>query len=179
MLGWSRVPQRLPVSHFLSQQLTVNGDGTGTFNMNGNYSVTPEEFYIQAPAGLKYCVCDLMLLLDDNAAFRSNGFAGIATPLANGFALNVYDASSNLIKTFTPVPIKSTIGLSRVFHELDYFVFSGSGDNYIAAALNFPHDHGNLLCLPPGWRFGTTISDDLSTLVEFSLLVQGFIESAL
>lgn len=177
MLGWSKSSHQIPVDQFLAQYLTLNGDGTGTYNMASNYSVTPDEFYIQAPAGTVLNICDLMLLLDDNANFRSNGFAGIAAPLTNGFGINVYDDTATLRKTFTPVVIKTTKGLSRVFHALNYYNYS-SGDNYIAAALNFSHDHNSCLPLLPGWKLGVTISDDLSTLVELSMLCQGWTEAA-
>lgn len=70
----------------LFQMVSSNGDGSGLTSQNGNYSVTPQLFFVQPPAGRIYLIYHFTVNIADTAAFGLTDYGGILGGLTNGIA---------------------------------------------------------------------------------------------
>lgn len=69
-----------------TKTLSTNGDGTGTYNIVGDYSGAPTDFYYQAPVGVKYYLNAVTVTITDTSKFNVDGFGGLAA-LTNGIEM--------------------------------------------------------------------------------------------
>ncbi len=74
------------------QYLDTNGDGTGTTNAIGNYSVTADDFYYEAT---RPCDIERMIVcVRDTGAFDAEDY-GNGVALTNGIRVLVHDLADN------------------------------------------------------------------------------------
>lgn len=72
----------------LSVVLSDNGDGTGTSDAIGDYSVTAKEFYFAPLPGKYYNIHSLQYYIQDNDVFTVNGY-GAMSVLTNGYDITM------------------------------------------------------------------------------------------
>lgn len=166
-----------PAGHqLLSQFLTVNGDGTGTANMIGDYSGAIEEVFISPPEGETIVLISGSLHLKAPGRFDPGGY-GPNGRLINGVHPFIeYDG--NLITSLS--------GGSRMFANSegvqvgqDEFVWQGLNPAMDISALtirfNFRDSFGAPLYLTnPLQRFVFSFNDDFTSFIHHGVIVQGF-----
>ena len=75
----------LPTPANRVRRLTDDGTGiTGIRNMNGDYSVTPKDFWIQPPAGAFWVLQEIGTVIDGVANGQLADYGDIAGGLTNG-----------------------------------------------------------------------------------------------
>lgn len=160
----------------LTRFLDTNGDGTGTTNANGNYSVTPEEFYIQPGEGYYYDIARMIVEIQDTSGMSAVDYGNIAGGLANGVSVQVVRGATTL-RDLTPDPIKSNAEWASYCYDADLKTWS-TGNEFLAVRWTFAKS-GKPLYLSGDHsdRLVVTLNDDLTGLVEHKFLVQGTQES--
>lgn len=75
--------------------LDTNGDGTGTIDATGDYSLAADDFYYTVPSETELELIGMSILIRDGAKFQLGGYGASATTLANGIQVIVYDAAQD------------------------------------------------------------------------------------
>ena len=81
--------QRLLISRFLD---TV-GDGSGTKNANGDYSLIGDEFFIKPPADQVFRIARIIITVEDTAGFTAAKYGALAA-LVSGITIKLMDDDS-------------------------------------------------------------------------------------
>lgn len=143
-------------------------------NATGNYSVTPQKFYIKPPAGELWVINRMVVYIQDGGAWRSEYYAGLGAPLTNGIDLyrNIASDSSDHLITTKPVTHNSEWG--QYNYDVDIQAI-GAGDITLLARWTFEKS-GRAMALDGsiGEELGLIFRDDLSGIVEHHFHVQGF-----
>ena len=151
--------------------LDTNGDGTGTTNATGDYSITPEEVYFEAAVN-----CDihrLIIHIGDTGGIQAQDYGNIAGGLTNGYTVKALDASqAELIDLCAGIPILTNGDIGRYCYDVDLKTW-GSGDEFIQARWTFSKA-GSPLHLPKGYRLSVTLNDDFTGLLQHYFMVQGY-----
>lgn len=152
-----------------------------TVNMNVNGAVTPVVFKIQPPAGQVYQLERCILhILDDVAGVKPEDFGGIDGGLTNGCGLHVSTsddpATDEVLDFFDGLMFKANQDWGRICYDISEFS-GGTGANANTAfqgrftlsksgqPLFLDGDNSEQLHLE--------VNDNLTTLVEFTIQVQG------
>jgi len=150
--------------------LDTNGDGTGTKNAVGDYG-TPEDFYIEAPAGYTYFLNRLLVHIGDASTLNGDEY-GNKTALSIGATLKVLDGATEVLDILDGLTIQKNADWGRVAYDVHIFD-EGTGDNYVMARLTFGAA-GSPLKLDPGQRLCVRLSDDMTGIDEQYFKVQGY-----
>jgi len=117
----------------LSQFLSVNGDGTGDFDMKEDYSITPKTFKIQPALSERFRVSLLSLNIQGNVA--DEGKYG-TSELPVGFEI-IHRGDSGIIHNYTPRLKITDLGcVMRHFSRSAPYSFTG-GIKIFSASLFF------------------------------------------
>ncbi len=156
---------------YIYRLLDTNGDGTGSANANGDYSVTQGIHYIEAPAGQAYYLERMLVTIKDVGAPDAGSYGNSIT-LTNGIGVRVRDASDTLVVDLTAQKkVKTNGDWSTLCYDVQVVDF-GTGDDYVAVRWTFAKS-GLPIILRPGYKLEVTLDDDLTGLVEHSFNVQG------
>jgi len=143
--------------------------------MNVNGSVTPQKFYFQ-PSASRVCELHRMLIeVDDNAAAGVDEF-GAAMALTNGVLIRVIDSGENVILDLLDgEAIKSNGDWAKHCYDAQNIGINLSGDDIWTVRWSFDRA-GQPLWFPVGhdYRLEVVIQDDLTSLVDFHIMVQGY-----
>lgn len=94
----------------------TNGDGTGTKNAIGNYSVTPQRFNLTPPAGEVFRVERMLISVSDSGTFDADKYGnGIA--LTNGVTVEKRDANGQIIDYCDGVPVVNNTGWAQLCYD--------------------------------------------------------------
>jgi hypothetical protein len=152
--------------------LDTNGNGTGTKNATGDYSVTPDDFFYTAPAGGAE-LHRLIIHIEDTVGVQAEEYGNLGAALTNGYSLKVFDSNSVEVLDITDgVPIKTNAQLGRLGYDVDVRTW-GAGNEIIQARITFSRA-GYPLFLPEGYQFKITFNDNLSGLIEHYFMLQGY-----
>ncbi len=160
------------VEDLLYRFLDTNGDGTGTKDANGNYSVTPAKFFIRAPAETFLVLYTMTINVEDNVALTQAGYGGSVGPLTNG--VNVYIANENEVNVLSLVdgrPIKANPQWQRIAHDIRTIAYSGAA-NGLTISWEFQRT-GSPILLRPFSSLVVALSDDFSHLTDHAFLIAG------
>lgn len=151
------------------RHLDTVGDGTGSIDGNGNYSVTPRKLKLTAASELD--LHRMMVEIRDTGAFSAEKYGALAE-LTNGVKVEAIDADDNvLIDLLDGTPIKSNAEWGANCYDVDLKTW-GAGDEFVLVRWTFAKA-GAPLTLHAGESLQVTLQDDLSGLVEHHFLVQG------
>lgn len=151
------------------QYMSVNGDGTGTVNMAGNYLATPQLFRVQSQPNQFMHITRLAISIADNAQFGLSEF-GSRPALLNGIKVET-KIHGNVIDSLDGFRIKQNqewyaLGNTHL-NALD-----GPG-RVLVCTIEFVPNFGTAIDLDVGDYLGIVINDDLSSLVEMLALCTG------
>ncbi len=157
--------------------LDTAGNGTGTKNANGNYSVSPNlntEFYYSPTQYTE--IHRLIIHITDTTGMQTQDYGNIGSGLTNGYNFSVEDENQNeVIDLCDGTVIKTNGDIGRYCYDVDLKNW-GSGDEMLQARWTFTRS-GSPIVLEPSWRFTVTLSDDCSGLIEHYFMLQGTTES--
>lgn len=162
----------------LYQHLSSAGDGTGTVSFVGDYT-TPANAYIAPGAGEQYAIYRIIVMIQDGGGMRAERFAGLAAPLTNGVLVEKRHTFAS------PVVVAQYHGAVPVTHNADWGRLAGvdvdiktwgAGDDVLVARFSFDKaGHPVYLNGDAGEYLTVYLQDDLTGLVDFYIMAQGFI----
>lgn len=164
------------VNLLLSRYLDTNGDGTGTKNATGDYSVTPETFYIAPAAGEVFRINRLLILVEDTAGMEADEYGNLGSALANGITARVHNGTATVVDLTDGIPITTNAEWGALCYDVDLKTW-GTGNEFLlvrwtlAAAgvpIRLDGDATEALEL--------VLNDNLTGLVAHKFLAQGYQE---
>ena len=155
--------------HMINRYLDTNGDGTGTQQANGDYSVTPEDFKFTAVNVTE--LARVIVFIEDTSGFGADDYGDIAGGLTNGIEIKVYRNDSTVDDLLDGITIKNNAGWARVCHDVVNHAF-GVGNDFLSVRWTWAKS-GMPLKLLEGEELRFELSDDFSGLVEHTFMVEG------
>ena len=156
---------------FFIRQGTTDGliDGDGSANIDG--SVTPVNFYITPNAGDLMEVVELSIELSDGGTPSIDEYGNIGSALTNGVQIFL---ERDGVATPLGLPIVDNRGLINLGPELTYIELAAN-ERVVKATFNIRDfaKNGVTLDSTTGDKLGIIIQDDLSTLIEHSVIMKG------
>ena len=169
-----------------SKHLDTNGDGTGIKNAIGDYSVTPEIFYIQPSSTEIIRVWRMMVLVSGpKGRFYTDSY-GSRDMLTNGVQVRAQDDSGTLIDFTDDVTIKTNGEWGQFCYDAEVYAGTlGNLNTYLRVRWTFANSGYPLrLVGANNERLEVVLNDDFSLnngtsdpLVEQYFVVQGYFES--
>lgn len=157
----------LPLRHFL----TDNFDGSGVFNMVGNYSVTAKNFgYTNTHSS--YALYSVLFAATDNATFNSTDFAGITGGLTNGITMWYKPVGGTPIPFIFDVPVRKNYEWYQNISETNLTNLAGSTQTLVMD-LQIVAEYGMPVVLQQDDQIYITIHDDLSSMISFTCGIRG------
>ena len=151
--------------------LDTNGNGTGTQNAVGDYSVTPDEFYYQADH--ECSIFRLVIHIEDTTGFQAQDYGNITSGLANGYSLETKDiGGTQTLDLCDGQVIKTNAEIGRFCYDVDLKTW-GAGNEVLQARWTFAKA-GRPLHLQAGERLSITFNDDFTGLIEHFFMIQGY-----
>lgn len=167
------MPEYAEAGNLVFRYLDTNGDGTGTKNANGDYSVTPGRFYVQNANDKGMCVSRLIVHIQDAQNFSADNYGNLASALTNGVSVNAKDHVDNVLLDLTDgLPVKSNADWGRLCYDT-INVSYGSGNDFVQVRWTFSKA-GKFLSLAKDESLNVDLNDDLSGLVGHYFMVQGY-----
>lgn len=153
--------------------LDTNGDDTGDINAIGDYSSTPEVFYIQAPAGVKYELHRMIVAVEDGSGFRAERYGNLAAALTNGITIQCLNDDGVTCNLTDNRPIKTNAQWGMLCYDVELKSW-GAGDELLLARLTF-EKAGEPLIIDGDMsgRLEVQLNDDFTGLVEQHFMIQG------
>lgn len=162
------------VYDIFSRQMDTVGDGTGTVNANGNYSVTAEEFKIVPSAGFDYYVHRMLVAVEDGATMAAAEYGNLGSALSNGIRV-VKRTENEVLEDYTDSnPVTTNAEWSKWCYDADIKAW-GPGDEFLAVRWTFANagypvhlSNGN------GEYLAVILNDDMTGLTTHSFVAQGY-----
>jgi len=150
------------------------GDGTNHIAaVNG--VVTPVPFW-RGPSSDMWAIHRLIVMVEDNAVLTAAGYGGVGA-LANGVSVQVIQGNQStgteVIDLLDGTTISSLIDWGTHCYDVSEHTF-GSGNNFFVVRWTFSNA-GRPVILDSrlGEKLVVTVNDDLSTLVNHHVMIQG------
>jgi hypothetical protein len=163
----------LPLLRFLD----TNGDGTGTKLANGNYSGTPEIFFIKPPVDQIFAVTEILIHISDALNFTISGFAS-RSALTNGLMIEAKRNGTTVFDLTDGEPLKTNPQLTHLTSQVNILDFI-AGENSMILGFN-ANNFGTALHL--NGRLNDTLeiilNDDFTSLDDFHFIVHGAVLSS-
>ena len=157
--------------------LDTVGDGSGTKDFIGNYSVTPTQAKIKPELYQVFILTEFIVQYSDAGKFQQGVYGSLATALPNGIIIGAYDKNDNLIFSLSNgTPIKTNdIWLHEGYHvalqewgTATTTTLTATFDA-VAFGTNFALNGRNQEYLK------VTLQDDFTGLIDQNFLVKGFL----
>ena len=156
----------------LCRYLDTNGNGTGTKSAVGDYSVTPETFFIQPAAGTYYFLYRILFSVEDNGAPNA-GFYGSNLTLTNGVILRSKTGAAEDTDFTDGIPIKRNAEFGRLAYDSTPQSY-GIGDNFVLCRFTFDKFGGPLVLKgDDSQSLEIALNDDFSGLTGHYFMVEG------
>ena len=151
--------------------LDTVGDGTGTTNAIGDYSVTPASFKITGTSG-RVDIERVIVMLEDGGSFDSGAY-GNGLALTNGIRVYLRDTDDNVINEYTSFPILTNGDWAGHCHDFNHFNW-GSGNEVASIRWTFSKSGQPVqINFDAGEYFEVYLNDDFSALVKQRFTIQG------
>lgn len=156
------------------QFLTINGDGTGNNNANGDYSVTPATFFIQPASDEIMIIHELYIHLVNSGAFPATVYASLGAALTNGVdILLTNDRSSGL--SILPEKIKTNDDFMHFgLGGFQLVNFSGGIDAIGASFKSSSFGMPITLVGSKSHKIEVILNDNLTGLVDHHFIAHGY-----
>lgn len=160
----------------LVEHMTTNGDGTGTQNWIGNYSVTNDTAYYLPPVGDHVVIHKLDVIITDGGTVNTNTY-GALTALTNGIVMQLRD-DNGVVEVFAD-SVKTNGGWFDLTDDYKDFSLAG-GDKHLKFSFYFAEGLGEDMNLDnidsTNPRFEIILRDDFTGLVEHYFIVHGYFD---
>ncbi len=159
----------LPIVKFL----TTVGDGSGTNNLNGNYSTSSTDFYYQPASTQKYYIQQVIIQVSDTAKFNQIDYGTITSGITNGvkFYINQNGTEIPLISGFA---FKTNEDFFALTPHISLTTFAGTADT-MTVEFDVQQDFGLPLILDgaENTKFIVRLNDNFSTLTAHRFSLRG------
>lgn len=153
----------------LYRYLDTNGDGTGTANATGDYSVTADDFYLLAGGGEQ--IHRMIVSVRDTGAFDAASY-GNGLALTNGVSVLVYDKNQDTeIDLLGGSNIKTNAEWGAQCYDADVKTW-GTGDEMLLVRWTFAKA-GAPLRLQKDDKFIVRLNDNFTGLNGHYFQIQG------
>jgi len=130
--GYGKVP------NLFARHLDTNGDGTGTKNAIGDYSSSPEIFYIQPSVDQIFRITRMMILVRGAKNTFYTDYYGSREPLSVGIIVRKQDDSGTIINFTDNVPIRTNGNWGRFCFDAEVYPATiGNTDSYLRVRWTF------------------------------------------
>jgi hypothetical protein len=162
-------PQKTYISRHLRNSL-------GSDSVTGNYSVTPEKFYIAPGPGEVYRIARMLVFLEDSK-INADDYGAIAGGLTNGMKLTVEDSVGTvLLDLMDGGTVNSSAEWAEYCFDAEHKAW-GVGSEFLTVRWTFTKGGVYIrLVGDDDERLVITGQDNLTGLVEQEFIVQGYIE---
>ena len=160
-----------PFQFFLSS----NGDGTGTINLNGDYSASVTLFKYTATS--RFDAYSLLVSVSDTTSFNQTDFGGIPLGLTNGvkLVLILQDGITEVPLMSTGlVPIKQNYQWYSIFSDVKLTTFVGTPQT-LSVLFSLVDTFGKPFCLETGQSIAVKLNDNLTGLVAHTYHLRGIL----
>lgn len=164
------------ITRYLTTDNVGGAGSTVASRMNVDGSVTPVKFYFAGEASDKRTpiIVRLFFFLQDTSGMRAGFFGDLAGALTNGIRLTVEDNDQNeLLDVFDGGAIDKNAEFSKFMYDAKLDTW-GPGDEFITARLSFNRFMPEGLALPSEQRLVATVRDDLTSLQNFQIFIEGY-----
>ncbi len=150
--------------------LTAVGDGSGVYNLNGNYSAAPADFYYQSTG--RYEIYTLSITVSDATKFNQPDYGGITAGVTNGVKFFFVSTTGVEIPIITNTSVKHNYEWIEVASSTDLTSFEGTAQT-LHVALDLKSLFGRAFNLDAGERILVRLNDDFTGLVSHTFRLQG------
>lgn len=150
--------------------ITATGDGQGAYNLIGDYSASPADFYYQATTN--YYVQTLLISISDNANFTQSDYGAIAGGLTNGVKLFIKPNGLSEIPLLSGIAFKKNYEWLSVTPHASLTTFNGLAQT-LSVNFDVTDEYGMPITLNVGDRFIIRLNDNFSTLVAHTFGLRG------
>jgi len=165
-----------PVPTPIYRYLDTNGNGTGTKNAIGDYSVAATSFFIQPAAGEIFRLQRMIVNVHDSQKLKAEEYGNL-TALPRGIIVRISDSSGVIQELTDGIPIKTNGEWGALCFDAElYSAAAGNGD-YLRVRWTFANagypirlDGNN------GEKLEVVLNDDFTGIVHQYFHVQGYIE---
>lgn len=148
------------------------GNGSGTNNANGDYSLAEEQFLLKDSARDSVEIERMIVLIENVGAMDAAKYGNDIT-LTNGIILNLRDSGDVLLETYTAFPVKTNSEWAGQCHDMVLHTF-GIGNEIITVRWTFSKAGQPITVdLGAGEYLEMLLNDDFSGLVKHQFLLQG------
>ena len=155
----------------------LNGDGTGVYDLTGDYSGVADIAYVQPPAGSILRLTRMIIYIRDNGQFNASNYGNRAT-LTNGISVRVQNDSGTILNLTAQETVVTNAGWGSNCYDVDLKEW-GSGDKMLMARWTFERaGYPIRLDGDNNERFEIVLNDDFTDLVNHAFNLQGYWEVA-
>ena len=155
------------------------GDGSGVYDLNGDYSAGGLGLTIakvQPSAGEVLRLERVIWFIRDTGSFKASGYGAVAGSLTNGIQVRVQNDGGTLVNLTSQEKIVTNGGIGTYCYDVDVKTW-GSGDEMLLARWTFAKAGYPLRLIGDNnERFELVLNDDFSDLVHHAFHLQGYYE---
>ena len=145
-------------------------------NINNDYSLGVTEFsYTNESVTDTLFVSNLVIMIKDDGTFNLDNYASIGTTLINGMNI-YYTGSTGTVKNYivgTTYPIQKNADWNNYTNDIK-LTDLGTGDSIYTITLDF-RNNGSYVILRENDRLAIEVNDDLSSINEHKIQLNGFL----
>ena len=150
--------------------LTASGDGLGTYNLIGDYSAAPVDFYYLSTT--KFYIKSLLICISDNLQFNQVDYGAIAGGLTNGVGFFYKPFDGVEVRLINTVNIKQNFEWPAISEHVTLTQFAGLPQT-LQIDLDLVDEFGLPFNLRSGGKFIVRLNDNLTTLVSHTFGIKG------
>ena len=162
----------------LLRLLDTVGDGSGTHDFIGNYSLVPTQAIIRPPDDQIFVLSEFTTQYSDAGKFQQGVYGSLAAALTNGIIIGAYDRDNVLIFSLSN---SDTIKTNDIWLHTGYETVLtewGTATTTTLTASLKTEQFGTAFQLDgnKGEYLKVTLQDDFTGLIDHTFLVKGFIK---
>ncbi|MGR8932655.1 MAG: hypothetical protein ACU836_18705 [Gammaproteobacteria bacterium] len=155
----------------LKRFLTANGDGSGEYNLNGDYSASALTAYYEATS--RFELASVLVNISDGTKFLQNAYGGIALgTVANGVKFFIQPVGLPDIQLLTTFGITQNYQWLSVTPDAPITQFDLTPQT-MTPFIDLKKLYGKYLNMNVGDKFKIVLNDDFTGLVNHSFILGG------
>lgn len=165
-----QTPNGLPTQYFL----TENGDNSGAYNLNGDYSAAIFDAYIEFPGD--YYAYSILINISDDDKFNQEDYGALGAALTNGVKFFVTGADGTpeipLLSGFT---VKKNYEWSLLTPKIQLISYEDTlkAARTLLVEFDMVCQYGTFLRFEAGQRLLVRLNDNFSALLAHTFGVRG------
>lgn len=164
-------------NHLVMRFLDTVGDGTGTTNANGDYSVTQGIFRIAPGAGEIFRISRMIIMVEDTSGMTPVEYGNIGSALTNGIQLRCHDGTTTICDFTNGDPITRNGDWAGRCYDANLLTW-GASNEILAIRWTFT-ESGQFIRLDgdANEELQIVLDDDMTDLINHTFYINGYKES--